>query len=79
MSSQMLDNQPPVPAAPQSGGGFLTPKLEPGQSPPPYPGPELSPLVTPGPTESSDFGPEQMEEDEGRRILVSCHTLLVAN
>merc|ERR1711971_54651 len=62
---QMLDNQPPVAAAaPQSG--FLTPKLEPGLSPPPYPGPttDLTPLVTPGPTESTDFGSEQMEEDE---------------
>lgn len=63
----MLDNQPPVPASPQSGG-FLIPKLEPGQSPPPYPGPapEVAPLVTPGPADTTDFGPEQMEEDEGR-------------
>ena len=64
----MLDNQAPVAAAaPQSG--FLTPKLEPGLSPPPYPGPttDLNPLVTPGPTESTDFGSEQMEEDEGRQ------------
>ena len=69
----MLDNQPPVPADPQSG--FLTPKLEPGQSPPPYPGPapELAPLVTPGHTDTTDFGPEQMEEDEGRSIGVLSH------
>ena len=65
----MLDNQPPVAAAaPQISGGFLTPKLEPCLSPPPYPGPtaDLTPLVTPGPTESTDFGTEHMEEDEGR-------------
>ena len=70
----MLDNQPPVPASPQSGG-FLIPKLEPGQSPPPYPGPapELGPLVTPGPTDTTDFGPEQMEEDEGRNIMLPSH------
>ena len=64
----MLDNQPPMAAsAPKISGGFLTPKLEPCLSPPPYPGPAADlTLVTPGPTESTDFGPEHMEEDEGR-------------
>ena len=73
---QMLDHQ-------QVGSGtsstpYITPKTEPGQSPPPYPHPQTptTPIVAPPSTGSSDYGVENMEEDDGKYIhLHNLHML----
>jgi len=61
---QMLDHQQ-VGSGPSSTP-YITPKTEPGQSPPPYPHPQTptTPIVAPPSTGSSDYGVENMEEDE---------------
>ena len=72
---QMLDsNTTQQQQQQQQTSQFVTPKTEPNMSPPPYPHPTTpsTPSVAPASTSSSDFGVENMEEEEdGEYISLS--------